>query len=473
YGRITVIKSDGAETFFENGELLFSSADVLAAEEIAHLSLLPHSAPKKILLIGGGLGGVLKELLKYPSAGIDYVEPDYKLIELAHGLLPADPRIKVYERDGLDFISRTKTSYDVIMINLPSPLSANLNRFFTFEFFRLCHARLAAGGLVTFHLETSESYLGRESKLLNRSINKTLAGVFKFVTVVPGNYNYYFGSDRPIDLAARQWAAKRIATKYFRTDTLRYILWPDKMNYVRRAVSFEASTPVNAQLRPISYYLGLLIWLDRFSPELKNLFKGALDWPAAYVLAAFVLFFLLLKFISWRNKEWRPALIVFLLGFCGLTEQLIIIYTYQSLHGNIYQVIGLLTALFMAGLAAGNYAIIRLNRLEPDFALKLATLALLVLLAALFPLLAIFPLPLGSFLIALPIGAVFSLAVNLQSGGKIGAGRLAGRLYGADLLGGALGALLTTIFLIPVFGLAFASGLALLTAAAAVLMAYP
>ncbi|MDD5594451.1 MAG: hypothetical protein PHG97_06915, partial [Candidatus Margulisbacteria bacterium] len=41
YGRITVIKSDGAETFFENGELLFSSADVLAAEEIAHLSLLP------------------------------------------------------------------------------------------------------------------------------------------------------------------------------------------------------------------------------------------------------------------------------------------------------------------------------------------------------------------------------------------------------------------------------------------------
>ena len=67
---------------------------------------------------------------------------------------------------------------------------------------------------------------------------------------------------------------------------------------------------------------------------------------------------------------------------------------------------------------------------------------------------------------------VFPLAVSLRSAEGISAGHLAGSLYGADLAGGALGAIITTIFILPIFGVLGAFGAGLILAAAALLIAY-
>ncbi|HVN67685.1 MAG TPA: hypothetical protein VMT55_04865, partial [Candidatus Sulfotelmatobacter sp.] len=305
----------------------------------------------------------------------------------------------------------------------------------------------------------------RELKLVNRSLYKTFARVFPFVTVVPGNYNYYFGSDSRIELNARRWRARRITTKYFRYDTLNYILWPDKLAYVGKAVSFEASTPVNRRLAPITYYLGLLLWASYFSDGLKEFFYAAAARSAADILFALICIAVFLKSLSWRRPKLKLPLAVMLLGFCGMCGQLVVIYAFQALYGYVYQTIGLLTALFMAGLSAGSYLMVRRAPRDPERTIKLFIWSLMFFLPVLFFCLEIFPLPLASFLIALPIGAIFPLAVKLR-------GTKGSVLYGADLAGGALGAIVTTVFLLPLFGVpgVFAAGW--LMAAAALLIAY-
>lgn len=453
YGRISAIKYDHSLNFYQNGGFLFSTADVPVAEETAHLSLLQHPDPKKILLIGGGLGGVLKELIKYPLDRIDYVELDYKLVELAKEQIPNDRKISVFKQDGVAFLNRATQNYDVIIINLPSPSTANLNRFYTLEFLEKCKKHLAENGIVTFHLETSESYMGRELRRLNQSVYKTFAGVFKNTLLIPGNFNYYFGSDGKLtddraDLIYR-WRSRNIKTTYFRTDTLYYILWPDKLNYVRKAVEFGPKTEINTELRPISYFYQLMLWSSHFNSPLVGIFLSAGN--INFVPALIFVLSLLIALRLFSKPSTRLPIVIALLGFAGMATQMIIIYTFQSLHGYLYQNIGLLTAIFMAGLAIGATLAGRVS----DEGKSLRIIIVIFALYLLFLLIGLksMPLYLASFLTALPVGAAFPLAVKIQGEQKTGIGKLAGILYGADLFGSSLAAILASVLFIPVFGI--------------------
>ena len=453
YGRISILKYDRSLNFYENGSFLFSTADVPGAEEIAHLSLLQHPDPKRILLIGGGLGGVLKELTKYQLDKIDYVELDHKLVELAKDLIPDDRRISLFKQDGVAFINQAPKNYDAIIINLPSPSTANLNRFYTLEFFEKCKKRLAQNGILTFHLETSESYMGRELKRLNQSIYKTFAQAFKNTLIIPGSYNYFFGSEENLtddraDLIHR-WRSRNIKTTYFRTDTLYYILWPDKLDYVRKAVQFDQKTRTNTELRPVSYLYQLMLWSSHFNSPLVGIFLSAGN--INFVPALIFVLSLLIALRLFSKPGTRLPIVIALLGFAGMATQMIIIYTFQSLHGYLYQNIGLLTAIFMAGLAIGAALAGRLSDEIKSLRVIIAVFAAYLFLL-LFGLKYI-PLYFASFLTALPVGAAFPLAVKIQGGQKTGIGKLAGILYGADLSGSAFAAILASIFFIPVYGI--------------------
>lgn len=452
YGRISILKYDRSLNFYENGSFLFSTADVPGAEETAHLSLLQHPDPKKILLIGGGLGGVLKELIKYPLDEIDYVELDYKLIELAKDLIPNDRRINLFKQDGVAFINQTRQNYDTIIINLPSPSTANLNRFYTLEFFEKCKKRLAQNGILTFHLETSESYMGRELKRLNQSIYKTFAQVFKNTLVIPGIYNYFFGSDGKLaddrTVLINRWRSRNIKTTYFRADTLYYILWPDKLDYVRKAVQFDQNTRTNTELRPISYLYQLMLWSSHFNSPLVAVFYSAGN--INFVPALIFVFSLIIALQLLSKPGVRLPIVIALLGFAGMATQMIIIYTFQSLHGYLYQNIGLLTAIFMSGLAVGAALANRISDTAKSLRIVILIFALYLLLLLVG--LKFMPLYLASFLTALPVGVAFPLAVKIQEKYVTGVGKLAGILYGADLFGSSFAAILASLFFIPVYG---------------------
>jgi len=476
YGRITVSEYHGSYNFYENGSLFFSSADYLSDEETAHLSLLLHSNPKTVLLIGGATTGVVNELLKYPLEQLDVLELDHKIITLAQKYIEINPKANIIAQDGVGFLAKTKDNYDVIIINLPNPSTTLINRFYTEEFFEKCKAKLSQNGIMTFHLETSESYMGRELKLLNRSINKTVSQVFDHVTVIAGNHNYFFASqaeltDNRYELLDR-WEARNIKTLYFRSNSLYFILWPDKLDYIKNAIAFDKTTPINSELKPVSYFYELLIWTSYFYQSPKELFYKLMTFKFKHFLLTILMLLVIVYLVSKNNKALTIPTIICLIGFSGMTTQLIIIYTFQSLYGYVYQAIGLLTTAFMAGLTLGSILVYRkYNEIEyPKKLLKYILLALSLLLILLLATLKHFPLPLASLLISLPIGAAFPLAVKIHEEHKTEIGSLAGILYGADLLGGSLAAIVTTVIFVPIFGILNTLGVAIVLTAAALLI---
>jgi spermidine synthase len=478
YGRIQVIQDQNDISFYQNGGLLFSTADKLAAEEIAHLSLLQIEKPKKVLLIGGGLGGALIELLKYNGIAIDYVELDPKIIELGKTYLPENipASVQVFPQDGISFIKRSRDKYDLILINLPDPDTALLNRFYTRECFLIFKSRLKAGGVLALKLNTSESYLGSELKILNASVYKTLFGVFPYVSVLPGNYNYFYASASPLvmrrDTLLERWGARKIRTQYFRGDSLYFLLEPQRLHFILSSIQPDNHTRTNLELFPISYFYATLLWVSYFSAPLKNLFYSILklDWPA--VLWGLLALLLMFKLLSLRFSSLRLPLVLALLSFAGMSVSVLSIFTFQMLHGYVYLAVGLIITAYMGGLALGSYLInsnySRIKR--PELILRWAILLLLLFLLIFSGSLRFFNLPLATFLAALPLGAVFPLAVKLYEKEGKEPGALAGILYGADLLGGAAAAFTISIFFIPVFGILNTLGLIILMCLGALLL---
>ena len=95
--------------------------------------------PHRAFLIGGGAGGLLAELLKYPDVRIDYCELNPSLVSVLNGNVPnlestglLDPRVTVRTIDGRRCLQHQPAArYDLIMIGLPSPTTLQANRYFS------------------------------------------------------------------------------------------------------------------------------------------------------------------------------------------------------------------------------------------------------------------------------------------------------------------------------------------------------
>ncbi|MGQ9653442.1 MAG: spermidine synthase, partial [Thermodesulfobacteriota bacterium] len=136
YGVLTAISTDGLTSFYENGLWMFAYPDPRAAEESVHLALLQHPRPERVLLIAGCMSGSLVEALRHPSVqAVECVELDPEVVQLGRRVLGReatsaldDPRVRLIHEDGRRYVRTTGSRYDVIIVNLPDPLTAQLNR---------------------------------------------------------------------------------------------------------------------------------------------------------------------------------------------------------------------------------------------------------------------------------------------------------------------------------------------------------
>lgn len=203
YGNITVTKSQSQRSFFYDGLHLYTIPDPLTAEESTHFALLEHPKPERVLLVGGGAGGLIDEILKHPIKKVDYVELDPMIIEMAYKYLPGkesdflrDPRVAIKNLDGRLFIKSTDNIYDCVIMHLGDPYTAQLNRYYTVEFFQEVKKVLREGGIFSFALSSSESYMSGELKDFLRSINASLKKVFLDVKIIPGDTAYFLVCDK-------------------------------------------------------------------------------------------------------------------------------------------------------------------------------------------------------------------------------------------------------------------------------------
>jgi spermidine synthase len=173
YQRIVLAESKGGFQLFLNAHLQFSSVDEYRYHEaLAHPALLAAGRPKRVLILGGGDGLALREVLRYePVAAVTLVDIDPEMTGLSRAFPRLaelnrhaydDPRIRVVNRDALIWLEEEAGEYDAALIDFPDPHSFSLGKLYTTRFYRLLRRRLAPGAAVgvqcTSPLATRQSY---------------------------------------------------------------------------------------------------------------------------------------------------------------------------------------------------------------------------------------------------------------------------------------------------------------------------
>jgi spermidine synthase len=144
-GRMLVL--DGIIQLTEKDEFTYQ-------EMMAHLPLMSHPDPKEVLVIGGGDGGVLREIARHETVRrIDYCEIDEMVIEVSKKFLPGlaqgfrDPRVKGYIEEGSQFLKKKSCEYDVIIVDSSDPVGPG-ETLFEKPFFQRARNALKPGGIV-------------------------------------------------------------------------------------------------------------------------------------------------------------------------------------------------------------------------------------------------------------------------------------------------------------------------------------
>ncbi|MDE3188606.1 MAG: fused MFS/spermidine synthase [Acidobacteriota bacterium] len=486
YGKLTVVDAGGMHSIYDNGSLIANVPDESAAEESVHYALLEHPAPGRILLIGGGINGSIVEALKHPTLQrIDYVELDPSLISVFRRFFPAaatrafaDPRIHVHYIDGRLFLKQSSGKFDAILLNLPDPQTAQLNRFYTVEFFRSARDHLAPGGLLALQLGASEDYISPALADFLRCIRRTLREVFPYVTVIPGGTIHFFSAVQPGILTddpqvlVRRLQDRNLQTLYVREYFIPFRMMPDRMTQIHDVLQPLPATAVNRDFHPAAYYFDTVLWSAQFKSGYSQLLRRASHIPFASLLASVAalssLFFLALALLPTNRSRTRAAGLwsVFASGYTLMTLQILVLLAFQSVYGYVYGELAMLIGMFMAGIASGTWFSSAHRRTEETASLlrraafNQAVLAiaapLLLLLVSLLARnagawIAQVVFPALALLCAIPGGYQFPIATEIYLGGnraKTGAGTL----YALDLLGGCAGALLLAGFSIPLFG---------------------
>jgi spermidine synthase len=478
YGRIVIQARDSQRIFYENGLLMFETQGT-APEEVVHPPLLAHPAPRDVLLIGGAAAGNLREALRHPVAHVTVVESDPLLLRAARLHLPPDeaavlddPRVTVVLADGRRFVQTARRTFDVVILDLPEPSTGALNRFYTEEFFREVRTVLNPGGILALGLPAAENYWSPELARRNGSIYHTLRAVFPHVLALPGETTYFLASTDPLDadpdLWGRRLAERGIPTRWVTASYIHYLFTTDRFAQVQQALEATAGVRLNRDLTPICYYYDLALWLSRFTPRLRGFFERTdilrLGWVALVLVVPVGL--------ARVRRRWAVPIAVGSAGLAGMMLEVVILLAFQVRHGSLYAQVSLIVAAYMVGMVLGS----RLAASRPWAAptarrALLALMSALVVGAAVLPFLLGRPLPAAVFPLLAVLGggwggAVFPLALQAERGDV---GRAAGRLYGADLAGGCLGALLGGAFFIPLLGIPQTCGVIALLGVAGIL----
>ena len=159
YQRIVITQSQEDFWLFINGNQQLSSIDeVMYHEPLVHPVMGLLNAPKHILVLGGGDGGAMREILKYPSVEkITLVDLDPKMTELGqtHEWLVSmnqnalnHEKVEIINSDGFTWLETQKTFFDAVIIDLPDPKTIELGRLYSYEFYKLCYNRLRPHGVI-------------------------------------------------------------------------------------------------------------------------------------------------------------------------------------------------------------------------------------------------------------------------------------------------------------------------------------
>ncbi|HEY0189957.1 MAG TPA: polyamine aminopropyltransferase [Kofleriaceae bacterium] len=210
YQRIVVTRGRAGFQLFLNGNLQFASADEYRYHEaLVHPAMASADAPpRRVLILGGGDGLALREVLAYPSIeAVTLVDLDPAMTTLARRF-PAlgelnhhsfsDRRVTVINDDAMVWIDEHPGTWDVIIVDFPDPNTYGLGKLFTRLFYRRLFARLAPGGAVSVQA-TSPLFARRSYWCIIETMRAAGFTVAPYHVTVPsfGVWGYGLGRKQP------------------------------------------------------------------------------------------------------------------------------------------------------------------------------------------------------------------------------------------------------------------------------------
>ena len=200
-------------------------------EMMVHVPMLSHPGPENVLIIGGGDGGILREVLRYESVkNATMVEIDPGVIDLCRKFLPMinrgafdDDRTNIIIADGAAFVKETEDKFDVVIVDSPDPVGP-AKVLFSQDFYRDLHGLITENGVLvrqtgSVHLQRNEQ---REAyDILKDIFVYTEPYVFAVPTYVGGFFSAMFCSDTvdpcniDMKLLEEKTAGNKIETEYY------------------------------------------------------------------------------------------------------------------------------------------------------------------------------------------------------------------------------------------------------------------
>ena len=231
FQRIDIFESKEFGRFLTlDGYMMLTEKDEFIYHEmIVHVPMAVHPDVKKVLVIGAGDGGVIRELTRYPSVEqIDLVGIDEEVVSVCKEYLPQtackleDPRVHITYQDGLKYVRRKQGEYDLIIVDSTDPFGPG-EGLFTKEFYGNCYKALKDDGIM---VNQHESPFYDEDAVAMQRAHKRIIESFPISKVyqahIPtypsGHWLFGFASKKyhPIlDLQADKWTALSLPTKYY------------------------------------------------------------------------------------------------------------------------------------------------------------------------------------------------------------------------------------------------------------------
>jgi spermidine synthase len=483
YAEYLLGRAGGEKTLFISGRAATSFPAPF--EVVRQVALYASALPElnRVLMVGGAAQGQLAALLKFPLQSVEYLEHDPALLEFLNPFLSEhdaralrDPRVRIINNDPRRYIADEKNgNWDLVVLNLPEPTGLGLNRYFTEQFYRLLSDKKKPPVVVTY-LSSAPNYLGGEVGQVASAIYRALKNCFDEVAVIPGmKMTMFAGRDRnAFDLAPgalrERYLARGKPLEMFDHRSFEIIAEGRRIKETTQTLVATQSR-ANDDFRPVAAFRTLLILLRSsggLDPKKLGGSRAEIDflsrladlpgWIYLLFPGLFIIFRFRPKLLAAKLRAKDLMLVAAGSGFYGFVWQFVILYGYQNLFGSLYGKLGLLIALYFAGLAVGAGCA---RRIRGGSFRKIAMLwQFVAVIVAGGPILLLW-LPLSAlgeliFYLATLAGAAavgfeFALILGAEIAEK-GRDR-AGAIYAADNAGGMIGSMLVGLFLLPLTGI--------------------
>jgi spermidine synthase len=473
YQNLSVLELQDQYTIFSDGKPIYNIPNTYNAEIFIHSVMIQSDDPKRVLIIGGGFNGLINEILKYKVDYIDYVELDPKIIDFTQNYLSQSEKqnllnlkVEIIDGDGRDYINKTKKEYDVIILNVGEPSTAGLNRFFTYEFYQECNAKLDSDGIMAFSFTSSADYFGEDLKNLNASLYSTFKQVFPNLTVVPGTTAILVGSksSSPLitntDILAKRYVDKNIKSSYFSGFIYEQLMPKDRVDFYISTMEGVNNPKINFDMNPITYYYEMILW-NKFLKGENKLLDEIFRLNNFIWLGIIILPLLIIYFVNFKNSMNRVRvtmlITMFIGGLVGIVYSLIIILNYQTIFGSIYEMVGSMIAANMLGLGIGSIIISRINNEKIRQNILLIIIIMTIIFTFLLPFILEFLISIRvillSFIIMFLYGCIIGSLFTATNRAYLAQSNKLGSIYSWDVIGSSMGSLIASSIFIPVFGI--------------------